>query len=192
MKETEILKKILSKKTTDYTFTVVFFFIFSFFVFFVIRPTLVTVFVLQKEVHELKELDKEYEKAIFSIVSVQSKLENNRSLFPMLSYAIPATPQVNKVVDDIRKVASASSIDIKRIEVNEINLKEIKEKDNVKPYIVSLETTSDFNTVNKFMAEIVGQRRLKTIKGISITKENKESTESSQLKIQLEVEAYYL
>ncbi len=182
----------LNKRAKDYTFAIFFLLLFSFFIFFIIRPNLVTGFGLQKELTDLQKLDKDYEQAIFNIVQVQAAVERNRDLFPLLNEAVPATPQVNQVLDDIKKVASESGIDLKKVDINQISLKESKTKTTIKPYDVAIETQSEFAQVSQFLDKLLKQRRLKSIKTLSIIKEGKEGSGSAQLRIKLEIEGFYL
>lgn len=186
------LEQLISRKAKDYTFTILFFIIFSFFTLFVIRPNIVTVFGLQKELTDLQILDKDYEAAIVDIVSLQSVLEKNRDRFPMLREALPYTPQVNQVIDDIRNVASESGIDTEKIDINQISLKESENKSSTKAYNVNIETRSDFPSAFAFVDGLTRQRRLKTLKNIKIYKEGSNGTGSAVLRVILEVEGYYL
>lgn len=192
MNRKTIVDKLMNRKTKDYTFTIVFFIIFSFFVLFVIRPNITTVFVLQQQLNDLQKLDKDYEKAIFTVVNIQSALEKNREQFPLLNQAVPSTPQVNQIIDDVKKIASDSGIELKKFDINQINLKESKNKNSLKPYNVDIETSSDFVKANKFMSAILQQRRLKSIKNLIISKDQNAGTESAALKIIFEIEGYYL
>lgn len=190
--DSALLNKIFTKKTKDYTFMIVFFLIFSFFVLFVIRPNLTTVFNLQRERDQLTQLDQDYERAIFNIVSIQSSLERNRESFPLLNDAVPSAAQVNRVIDDITKIASSSSFDIKKIDINQISLKESTDKNEAHSYQVFLESAADFNTTRRFINDLLKQRRLKTLKTLNLEQDNKESTQSSFLRIKLEIEGHYL
>lgn len=190
--DSALLNKIFTKKTKDYTFMIVFFLIFSFFVLFVIKPNLTTVFNLQRERDQLTQLDQDYERAIFNIVSIQSSLERNRESFPLLNDAVPSAAQVNRVIDDITKIASSSSFDIKKIDINQISLKESTDKNETHSYQVFLESAADFNTTRRFINDLLKQRRLKTLKTLNLEQDNKESTQSSFLHIKLEIEGHYL
>lgn len=190
--DSALLNKIFTKKTKDYGFMIVFFLIFSFFVLFVIRPNLTTVFNLQRERDQLTQLDQDYERAIFNIVSIQSSLERNRESFPLLNDAVPSAAQVNRVIDDITKIASSSSFDIKKIDINQISLKESTDKNETHSYQVFLESAADFNTTRRFINDLLKQRRLKTLKTLNLEQDNKESTQSSFLRIKLEIEGHYL
>ncbi len=186
----ELAQKITAKRIKDYTYVVVFFLIFSFFIVFAIRPNLETAFSLQKQLAELNKLNDNYEQAIIHIINVQTVFEKYRKEIPLLSEALPSNPQVNKVVDDLHGAASSSGLLLKLVDINEVNLKEIEEK-KLRQFKVSLQTESDFDTVKKFFTELINQRRLKTIDNLIITQQG-ESSSSGQLKIEFDLAGYYL
>lgn len=191
-----LIEKLKNKKVKDYSFTIIFFVTFSFFVLFVIRPNLVSVFSLQRDLEDLKLLDKQYGSAVASIVSIQSSLEKNRDLFPLLDQALPSSPKVHQVIEDINKVASESGFMVDRVDIYKVSLKEDEITNVAQNYLVSLETTSSFEDVNEFIALLLQQRRLKMIKNLSIAKDTAEnmlniSSDSSKLKIQLQIKGYY-
>lgn len=185
-------KNILNKKTRDYTFIISFFAIFSFFVFFIIRPNVITVFGLQKDLNDLKILDKKYESAIVNIISIQSIYEKDRDEFPLLDQAIPPAPEVNQVVDDINKAASDAGVPLNKVEIVQVALKQKKNNEELKNYAVNVDTNSDFSSVSKFVSKMIMQRRLKIFNNLNIAREDKESSTSSSLKIKFEIGSYFL
>lgn len=190
MTRKEFIDKITkNKKVKDYTLTIIFFIIFAFFVFFAIRPNIVTAFNLQKELQDLKVKDRKYEQTLFNIVNYQAVLETNRDNFFLLDEAVPANPQVYKVVEDLRSSASASGVLTSRFDVNKVPLTKDKKQKKMQAYQVSLETTSDIQVIKSFIEHFMGQRRLKTIESVTITPDNKSE---NQFKIQMIVEGHYL
>lgn len=198
MNRSKLAESLTNKRVKDYSFTIAFFFIFSFFILFAIRPNLVTVFSLQKQLGDLQLLDSNYENAILRIVQLQSMIESNRNNLFLLDQALPQTPQVNKVVDDLNNSASSSGVLIKKIDIGEVNLRVDKSKQEVKSFAVNIETTSDFDRVRQFIDMFLHQRRLKTMKNLSIIKESPDnslfgvSSSAATLKIKLEVDGFYL
>lgn len=188
--KSELAEKVASKKIKDYSYAVAFFIIFAFFVFFAIRPNIETAFTLQKELGTLKDLDKNYEAAIVHIINVQTILEKYRDQVPMLSDALPLNPQVNKVVDDLHIAASSSGLLMKELDINEVNLKEVEQK-TLRSFQINLSTDADFSTVKNFFLTLNNQRRLKTIDNL-IIKQDKISSGSGQLRIQMNITGYYL
>ena len=185
------LRNLLNARTKDYTFAISFLLLFSFFIFFIIRPNLVTGFGLQKELDDLRKIDKDYDLAIQNIVAVQTVIEKNREALPLLREALPSNPQVNQVIDDLKQIASSSDITISKIDINQVNLKEINAKNNLKSYIVHIETQSDFAKVYQFIGSMLNQRRLKSINSLSIVNDT-EASGSASLNINMEIDGYYL
>lgn len=187
-----IVEKLTNKRVKDYSFTIVFFVVFSFFIVFAIRPNLNTVFTLQRQLTELRALDANYENVILHIVDLQTLLENNRDNLYLLDQGLPPTPQVNKVIDDLKRSASEAGLVMKKIDIGEVSLKEDVRKKDLRAFSVAIETDSAFPSIQEFVDRFLTQRRLKMLKNLSIIKESKDSTDSSKLKIKMEVSGYYL
>ena len=183
--------KILNRKTADYSFIVVFFLLFSFFIIFAIKPNLETAFKLNKELSELKKIDITYNNVISQIVDTQSVLLQHRDDIALLHQALPDTPQLNKVVSDIQTAASTSGVLVDKLNVSTLDLSHQNNK-TMKNYIVTLYTTSDFPSVKTFIDTFFTQRRLKLIKRAEIGKETQQSSDSGKLRVLLELEGYYL
>ncbi|MFN4212604.1 MAG: type 4a pilus biogenesis protein PilO [Microgenomates group bacterium] len=190
MMQTKIFKNIFSKKTTDYTFAVLFFLIFSIFIIFAIKPSLTTVFSLKKEESDLKRIDALYEDKIVNIASIQSQIEENREDLPLLDQALPSYPQVTKMIDDVKTIAEESSIMIKKADVSNVNLFAANKK-NLEKVKITVEGVGSFEDILKLTSNLFNQRRLKTIKKMIISSDM-ESTTAAQLKVTLEIEGYYL
>lgn len=189
-----ITKKIFTKKATDYTFTILFFLIFSLFILFAIKPSLTTAVSLKKEESDLKIIDSKYESNIINIVSVQSLMEEHREKLPLLTDAISDHPQVNKMIDDIKKASDQTAFVIKKAGIEEVSLLDTKNK-KLQTLLLTIEGSSDFDILMRFIQSLSNQRRLKTIEKIVITNSGNlegQASSSGQLKVIMNVEAYYL
>lgn len=183
---------IFNKKTTDYTFVVLFLLIFSMFIIFAIRPSLTTAFSLKKEEQDLNKVDKLYEDKILNIAQVQSLIEGNRNDLPLLNQAVSNSPQVNKMFDDIKQAADNNGFVIRKANIGEVNLFESNKK-SLQTIKVTLEGEAKFDDFSKFYQAIFNQRRLKTIQNVKISNATDiAASNSGQLKIKLDVEGYYL
>lgn len=191
MNRQDIVNKIKNKKVQDYTLTIVFFVIFSFFVFFAIRPNLLTAFNLRKELAELRLKDKQFEDTIIKIVEYQSILEQNRDRFYLLEEALPQSPQVYKVIDDVRKTASSSSMVASRINVEEIPIQTTQKNSNRKSYVVTMDAAGTTSQLRGFLATLTNQRRLKSIKNLDIARDENNPS-SNQFKLRFIIEGFYL
>jgi len=191
MKTEVITKKIFTKKTGDYTFTILFLIIFSVFIAFAIRPSLTTVASLKKEEADLKKIDSIYETQIINMATIQSQIEEGRDQFPLLSQALADHPKVNKMIEDIKEAGDNSGLIVKKTQINEVNLYDTKNK-SLQKLSVTIEGTSSFDNILKLTQMLFQQRRLKTINKIVISKDQEKSSDSAQLKVTMEIEGYYL
>jgi hypothetical protein len=187
-----IKKKLVTQKTKDYTYGIIFFLTFSFFIFFVIRPNLVNVFSLQEELGRLHILDAGYENVIKKIINIQTFLETNRSDLYLLDQAISSTPQINKIVADIETAASASGVLVHQIDINKVDLKEKGQRQEKNVLIINMATQTGFTEATAFVGNLLGQRRLKTFKNISIDTTDRNGTGSATLDIKIELNGFYL
>lgn len=192
MDRDSIKKKLISTKTKDYTYSIIFLITLSFFLFFVIRPNLVNVFSLQEELGRLQILDAGYENVIKKIVNIQTFLETNRSDLYLLDQGISSAPQINKIVQDIEQAASSSGITVTQVDIGEVALKEKEVRTSKDTLTVNMSTKADFEGARKFINKLLMQRRLKLIKHVGINKTSTTGSGSAQLDIRLELEGYYL
>lgn len=149
---------------------------------------------LKKEEVDLKAIDSKYENNILNIAAVQSLMEEHREELPLLTDAISSHPQVNKMIDDIKKASDQTSFVLKKAGIGEVNLLDTKNK-KLQSLHLTIEGTSDFDTMMKFIQSLLSQRRLKTIEKIVITNSPVQeglASSSGQLRIVMDVEAYYL
>ena len=185
-----ILESLKERRAKDYTFTTLFFVIFSIFIFFAIKPALSTALNLSKQEAELIAIDKKYELLIGQIVQIQSALEEVRDKLYLIDEALPAQPYLNVIMSDIQNSASKNNVLIRKINVQRVNLVESK-KDVFRSMIVNVELGSSFEDYVTFERDLIRQRRLKNIKSVIIDREDLGSG-SATLKIKTEIEGYYL
>lgn len=190
MNKLSFIHKIFTKKTQDYSFSIAFFVIFSIFIFFAIRPSLTTAFSLKKEEEELKIINVQYDKQVENILATQSFLEKNRDSLYLLEEGIPSTPQINKVIDDIKKICDTYSLSLKKAGMGEVNLFHSPGERKLQTLKLTMEGSSNFENVMKFVEALFQQRRLKSIQKMVISKEAI-GTGSAQLKIGLELQGYF-
>jgi Tfp pilus assembly protein PilO len=199
MDHTSLKDKLLNKKTSDYTFIIAFFLLFSFFVIFAIKPNLETAFRLRKELSELKSLDTNYNDAIAQIVNIQTILTEHRDDIVLLNQALPETPQLSKVISDIKTNADATGVTVRRMDVAELDLKKSKNT-KIKNYILTIETSSDFPSMKAFIDGTFAQRRLKLIKLVDFDKDAAQSQAQASppaqtttgLHVVMQLEGYFL
>lgn len=183
------LKLIFTEKVKDYTFTILFFLVFSVFIIFAISPSLRTAFSLKKQEQDLNKVHNIYEQKIINIVDIQNQIEENRDNLFLINQAISQYPEVNKMVDDVKTIADKNSFLIAKANISDINLKQTtKQVDKVR---LNIEGKTTFDNLTNFINDLFAQRRLKMISNLKISKD-KDSTDSGQLKVFLIIDGFYL
>jgi len=184
-----ISKSIFEKKSEEYIYIIYFLLIFSVFIFFAIKPSLTTAFSLKKEEMDLTKINQVYQEKINNITSIQTQIEENRDDLSLLNQSLPEHPEVNKIIEDIKKIADKNSLFINKASIVNINFsKTNKEKQNVE---LKIEATTGFENLRKFMTDIFSQRRLKLVDNLVINRD-RESSDSGNLKVVLTIDGYYL
>lgn len=187
-----ISHKLFREKDKDYTYAIVFFLIFSFFILFAIKPSISTAFSLSKKLEDLKRVDGLYEKQVTQIIRAQSKLENLRDSYPLLEEAFPKAVQLSKVIEEIKSSAQKNNLNITKISINNINLMVDPNTQKTNTFSANLEIEGKFSNLISLIEEIKNQRRLKSIKNLITNRSDTMSSDSAKLKISIETEGYYL
>ncbi len=189
MDKENIIKNVFSQKTLDYTFAILFFLVSSFSIIFVITPTLRTAFSLKKQEKELININDIYDQRIVNIATIQSQMEINRENLKYLDQAVPLNPEVNKLVDDVKKIAEKDSFFITKANISDVNLKQTTKK--IEKVSISLEGRTNYENLLTFINDLLEQRRIKTIEKLIINKDN-ESSDSGQLNVSFVINGFYL
>ena len=192
MDRKKILDQFKDQKIQNYSYNIFFFLIFAFFVGFAIRPNLMTAFNLQKELQDLKLKSQEYEAEIQQIVDYQTKVEQYRDQFYLLDEAVPKTPAIAKVLEDIRQSATDSGVILTSIAVEEVSIKTEEKQNSLKSFGVNIIVESEIAMLENFLNTLLNQRRIKIIDDISVTKVQLEEGISNRFTITMIVKGTYL
>lgn len=187
----KIKDQLFNKKTKDYSNLTFFFLIFSIFAFFVIRPSLTTAFSLQTTEISLKETEMQYEEIVSRIPSIQASLEELRPDQHLISEALPETPSLNSILQDIRSGGSKTDFVISKMTVNDVDLVGIP-KPALKSMMVEVEADATYDKIIAFQREIHNQRRLKKVKNFEIIKDSDNASAGGLLKVKIQIEGYFL
>ena len=192
MDRKRILDQLKDQKVQNYSYNIIFFVIFAFFAVFAIRPNLMTAFNLQKELQDLKLKSQEYEAEIQQIVDYQTKVEQYRDQFYLLDEAIPKTPAIAKVLEDIRQSATDSGVILTSIAVEEVSSKTVEKQPSLKSFGLTVNVDGEFITLKNFLDTLLNQRRIKAVDNIEITKVRQEEGTSNLFTITMLVKGAYL
>lgn len=206
MNRSDLIKAVKNQKVQNYSFLVFFFLLFSVFAFFAIRPNLITAFSLQAELEELRLQNTQYENTIGDIVNYQTLLEETRDDFALLDQAVPESPELYPMVDQLRRAASASGVTISNITISQIQFKgegqtaaEESQQTGAsdlglrprQELLVEFTVNADFNEATQFLASLFNQRRLKTINELRMSTNEQNPALQSTYDVSFQLTGYY-
>jgi Tfp pilus assembly protein PilO len=134
-----------------------------FFALFAIRPTLITMSDLVKEIEDKRDLNQKLSQKIAALSSVQSEYLGLENRLQVLDEAIPLSPRFEEAVLIIEKIASDNRLTIISMEAKEIPKEEIQNLplENqirlTKPVIVTV--VGDYPSIRQFIDSIRQARR---------------------------------
>jgi Tfp pilus assembly protein PilO len=193
MDKQSLVKKLLGKKEAkDYSYAFLFLVISSFFAVFAIKPALSIAFSLKREAADLDHINVLYENNLTKLVDVQTSLEKVRDKTYLLDLAAPKMPETKTLIDDIKQSASSEGILISKLSLSDVDLKNESKSQDLKKISINMETKSNFTAVNKFIHKITDQKRIKTVRSLKILSDEAVASGSSQLRIVMEIEGFYL
>jgi Tfp pilus assembly protein PilO len=134
-----------------------------FFAIFAIRPTLLTMSDLIKEIDDKKQLDQKLDQKVAALSTVQNVYTSLENRLVVLDQAIPSQPEFETVLKIIEKIASEQQLAISSIQVKEIpktttdNLPFNKKQRISLP--ISVTVIGDYQAIRDFVIAIINTRR---------------------------------
>ncbi|MBW7943995.1 type 4a pilus biogenesis protein PilO [Patescibacteria group bacterium] len=133
---------------------------------FAIRPTLQTMGTLIKELEDKRALNQRLAQKVAALSTAQTQYEAVRERISLLDEAIPPTPQFEKALLIIEKLASESQLTIINLQAKEVPKEPdpaedvpFEQKERATRSIV-LTVTGDYPTIRQLIENIQAQRRV--------------------------------
>lgn len=95
-------------------------FLVIFFGIFVIRPTMVTIADLIKEIDDKQELEQQLQRKIASLATAQDEFNQYKDKIKYLDQAIPSQPELVRSLKTVEKIASDNKVIISSLKTSEI------------------------------------------------------------------------
>lgn len=146
----------------------------GFFAVFAIRPTLLTMSDLIKEIEDKRELDNQMSQKIAALSTAQSEYLQVQDQLPLLDEVLPKTPQLVRSLKIIEKAATDNNIIINGINVNELP-KEVDPNAPVPARLkrvdvpITIVLTGDYLSIRQFVETLRNSRRTFVIDSIIFT-----------------------
>lgn len=135
-----------------------------FFAIFAIRPTLVTMSDLVKEIEDKRDLDQKLTQKIAALSTAQTSYLDVQDRLFLLEETLPSTPDLIQVVKIIEKVAVDHGVLIDSLTISEVP-KEIAEdvtfsRLRKNSFPISMSLSGDYANVRSFVQGLISYRRL--------------------------------
>jgi Tfp pilus assembly protein PilO len=144
-----------------------------FFAIFAIRPTLLTMTELIKEIEDKRTLDRALDQKIAALGSAQSEFLTLQDRLGVLDEAIPSQPDLVTSVKTIERIASDRNLPITAISVSDIpdDLPEDVPFEKLKRQnlIISLSVTGDYLAIRQFVEDIKSTRRMFVLESVTFS-----------------------
>lgn len=140
----------------------------SFFLFFAIRPTALTIASLWGDIQSKQLLKNNMKTQIDNIVKAQDLFSQVQERYQIVDNSLPDRPQFAQVAQQIQQTGNNSGLSINSFDYN----LQTDNKNSIAPYVkyyqVSLNLNGSFSTVTKLVSDLLQNRRLININSISI------------------------
>ncbi len=142
-----------------------------FFAVFAIRPTLVTMSDLIKEIEDKRELNQQLSQKIAALSSAQSQYLQLQDRLYVLDQAIPLQPEIEQSLKIIEKIASEQQLVIRSVTMKEIP----EDHDPSIPFgqlerisvPISISVQGDFMSIRTFIEEMKNNRRALIVESVT-------------------------
>jgi len=165
-----------------------------FFAIFAIRPTLLTMSDLIKEIEDKRKLDQQLTQKIAALSSAQSIYLNLQDRLTVLDEAIPSAPKFIEALKIIEKIASEQQVVISGITVNEVPVEQpvvVGDKSVERRGLpVSLTVSGDFGSIKRFIEALQRVRRALIVDTVIFTKSDERGRATLKVTISLSVPYY--
>lgn len=179
------------KRVRVYTELVLSLFTVSFFLFFAIKPTAVTIGGLIKKIKDQTLVTEKLQNKINALSQARQEYLLIESELYLAKQALPQDAQISILVKELEALVRRSHIVVSSIQFSEVALKDKLTEISEKPKIIdfSLTVSGDYQNLKTFLQSLDSLRRIVTVKafGFKISK-----TEGEGLTLNVKGSAFYL
>ena len=161
---------------------------------FAIKPTLLTMSDLLKEIEDKQELDGQLSKKVAALGSAQSIYLDLEDRLEVLDAAIPSDPQTIKTLKMIEKIATDNSVVLGSVSLDEVPESTSVEGDNFdsltrQSFTISVTAIGSYNSIKNFVSDLQNSQRTFVVD--SVIFRISDSRGDKQLRASLSLQAPY-
>ena len=178
----KIRKKLRSKHRHAYTMLILSLFTMSFFGFFALRPTLVTIASLDRQIKDSREMDERLTAKLNMLVQAQAEYEVVAPFLPKIRQAIPEHPEYTDLLVDIENIREATGGAVSKFGVSSVELK----AETPGKVDLSVDAEGGYFSLEDLVNLLLGNERLLTVNSLDFI-----AGEQDVLGLTLDVSAPY-
>ena len=163
-----------------------------FFAIFAIRPTLITMSDLVKEIEDKRELDEQMDLKIASLSTAEEQYNRYEDQFYLLDQSIPKQFDLVESLKKIEKVAGEDQLVINRISISVIidPISDSEAIERLSEYqrdflLVNLDVTGDYLAIRQFVEKLIDLRQLMIIDQVTFSKKTESGDLTAQIRVNL-------
>ncbi len=163
----------------------------AFFAIMAIRPTLMTIAKLNREIKDKREASQKLQTKINAIVAAQALYAKNLDNLPLLEEALPSRSEFPRLAFFLEENASASAVELKNLtfEKIEVSGKSASPSAKANSLNFSLSVIGDYVNLKDFINRMENSRRILEIDSLIFNQTKRE--EGGQLSVQMSGQASF-
>lgn len=181
----------------------------AFFGLFALKPTLITITGLWREIQEKKELDQRLKGKINDLQQAQQNYAQMSKSLYLLNEAVPSTPTISDLIYQLENAAVKSNLEFSTANFASLDFQgnqaakppiDSKAGPGISEVQFDLTVKGNYDDIKKFLLSLEGLRRLLIIDSFLMSQniseeergQNKQEIISNSLKLTLRMRAFYL
>lgn len=177
-------------KVRAYTMFVLSFFAMSFFGYFAIKPTLITISTLQRQIADARFVDQKLQEKINSLSAVSVEYEAIKPDLELIWAAVPKESKFPIFVKSLERIATESGTTIGSFVFKPINLSPLESTTSAREIPIDFRLTlqGDYSKLADFIEKLSRLNRLSVIEKMEISTKGEKDT----LRLTLEGKTFYV
>ncbi|HEX7018151.1 MAG TPA: type 4a pilus biogenesis protein PilO [Patescibacteria group bacterium] len=161
-----------------------------FFAIFAIRPTLLTMSDLIKEIEDKRELSQKLDQKVAALASAQNELLSVQDRLQVVDQALPSEPKLLESLSYLEKIASDQQLVIENLTVAtlpEESGRNRSARTGRKNYTINFTVQGDYPTIKRYLDQVLNVRRAFVIETVAFTTSDNRGKKSLKANVTLGV-----
>ncbi|MFH1841151.1 MAG: type 4a pilus biogenesis protein PilO [Candidatus Shapirobacteria bacterium] len=143
-----------------------------FFLAFAIKPTVVTITQLLKEIADKKEVEIKLDQKIQALMAAQKTYTGLEAYLPLLDQALPAEARLSPYLNQLESLARQNNVQLTALQTGQLVLKDTPQP-RQDHFVLTFTLNSPYANLKTFLNDFSRLRRLAEITGFSVKTDSK-------------------